>query len=85
MIGLSSVDIDRVITLGQGLTLVFFSVSGMKCLNRKQYVNKNGCCSTEAELNICDNSFKCSLANMNLGLSTMGATGIFMACKSLLY
>ena len=80
---MNNLDIDRIITLGQGVTLVFFSLSGLKCINRKTHINKNGGTSCSGELTMCDTQLKCSMANMNLALSTMGATGFFMTYKSL--
>ena len=80
---ISDTHLNKIIGLGQGLTLVFFSISGMKCINRYNCKKNTECCSNNNNSNCNDTEFKCSLANMNLGLSTMGATGLLMSYKYL--
>ena len=67
--------IDRLIGISGGLTLLFGSVSGLKCINSCS--RSSGGCEPDSG----PSNKTCSKANMNLGLASMGVTGALMVYK----
>ena len=76
--------IDRLIGLSTGFTLLFGSVSGLKCVNSCRNNRTTVPLSTMTNNTTCETNNKtCSRVNMNLGLVSMGLTGGLLVYKHL--
>ena len=78
--------IDRLIGLSTGFTLLFGSVSGLKCVNSCRSNRTAVPLSTMTNNTTCEtnnNNKNCSRVNMNLGLVSMGLTGGLLVYKHL--
>ena len=75
-----NLNIDNLIGVSQGVSLTFLSLSGLKCINSKK-CSRN--CSSETESEGSINN--CSKTNMNLGLATLGLSGVLMIYKNMRY